>query len=292
MNARGLGLCLSVWSAVLAGCAETPVAGPTDHVTTSTHPPVSTSTWDIPPLEESIDGTRRLALDGCTGMTTWAFFPGNGPGAPPDGCEPTQEGASSVLYHMMRCQHVGWGPFERGPVHLIWESHTNGDYPVRCEEGTWNRRAVLAQVWLDDPELAGWLGDTFGLTTVLADFRVSEGNMTPAGTYRTEWRFAAEDSPESRMTVGEAIEFDAFPEEVISRVAWSANATWYILDLLGSYWYSNGAVPIATGNLEPPALYAAAHPTSTYTSEGVAYWKGPVTGTLRAYGDAECTSPL
>src|SRR5688572_20294684 len=97
-----------------------------------------------------------LVLAGCHGWTAYRTYVAPGPAGPggdlPPGWEAATAGSPfSVSIDAFRCDRVHIGPFERGPLRLLFESHSNAEFPAACAsglQGTTNLW-VLHQVLVD-----------------------------------------------------------------------------------------------------------------------------------------------
>lgn len=79
-----------------------------------------------------------------------------------------------MLLFGYECERVSVGPFERGPVHIIWDGHNNADFPADCllNETGFLREYVLNVFLLDDAELATYLQQTYGLPAIYSKIQV------------------------------------------------------------------------------------------------------------------------
>jgi hypothetical protein len=257
------GLC--ALAAALAGCSGAAPAGP------AAQPPAG-------------DGDA-LALTDCVGFTLDVLLPGPAArGERPPGWAPPRTPSTHVAVDGLRCQRVSLGPLERGPVHLVLESHTNAQPPAACLDGLPGaaRRAVLATALADDDGLVAALRAR-GVPASFAE--VSEdgvGGDAPAQAHSWSWRNGtAAASDASSVTVpGDAA---TQPEDGLQRLFWTAGGGLGRLDLSVTRLGAIGP-RVGTGSFQPPMLLggvSAAGPAAWSPQEDVA-------GAFVRYLDPSC----
>lgn len=115
---------------------------------------------DAAPAGQNVTLDSSVRWTECLGMNTGKDYPygTEQPPAPP-GWEPRGVYvASYTVYVAVECERVSIGPFERGPVHFFFESHTAYSPPEQCmaQPGPFVA-TVLHTLWVDDEEIAAYL---------------------------------------------------------------------------------------------------------------------------------------
>jgi len=181
MREAGLAVPAALALVLLAGCA-TP---------DSPEPAVPGA---VPPVES-------LNLTGCTGVagSTPLLPDAASPARPPAGWEPKPTGTSAVGVMAFRCERIGWGAFERGPVGLVADLHGRFAAPERClaglEPGAGPR--LLVRLVVDDAGLADALVREFGLPAEPG--AVAVGQTSSGALTRTTWTWSVAGGPSSEL---------------------------------------------------------------------------------------------
>ncbi|MEA3190544.1 MAG: hypothetical protein QOD77_1126 [Thermoplasmata archaeon] len=219
-----------------------------------------------------------LVLGDCVGWHAFATVPAPlHPGVRPDGWAPPAGADASVALLGLRCGRLALGPFERGPVWLLFESHTNAVVPAACaddREGATDL-SVLASVWVDDAEVAGWLAAVHGMPAAAAVF-------TDAGQ-AWSWGPAGAAPSELQVLDGSAAPRDAEHGE---RFFWANGTGLGQLEL--RHERTGPTVPLAAaGRMAPPMLLAQ---VADGRFAGPASWfpQDEASGAFQAYRDTLC----
>lgn len=119
------------------------------------------------PPSETQAPPQRFLLSQCTSFVGEHYlFPG--PSQAPQGWEPRDPLKPGwVFVSGYECNRIHLGPYERGPVRIVWDGHTNADFPPACVEGMKHptARLLLNVILVDDAEIAAYLSDAYGLPT-------------------------------------------------------------------------------------------------------------------------------
>ncbi|MEA3204239.1 MAG: hypothetical protein QOI63_1919 [Thermoplasmata archaeon] len=247
---------------LLAGCAAAP-----PHA--SPAPPVD------PPRPTGLE------LSGCTGWDAVSTpLPGAAaPGQAPPGWEPRTNAMPSVILTALACSRLALGPFER-PVRLLLETHERATPPPAC----WGNLpyGIVASVWVDDVEVAGYLVDRLGLPAHATRFEEAPG---PAPGLRT-WTWGDPAARSSLTLDGQDAAAVGGPQR---------NLLWPRGDGIGRLTLALHAdSPLeslpTTGTMQPPMLLAGS-PGGAFT--GTAYWYPHLTasGALALFKDRSCLEP-
>lgn len=267
-----------------SGSPDVPQAAPT-----SNSPPEGA----LPPLESDAGvepEPRNVVFDGCHGLSSVIDFVGDtGPGKPPGNWSPTKGWRNELLLLFYECARITWGPIERGPVRMFWETHTNFAAPVACREGEYSTMAALHALWLDDPGLANYLNRTYGLNTLIANFTPVDDRSN--GVQQVRWTWGIPGHPSSTIQYSQAIVTPG-PVQNIHRLVWfQGRDTVWSLTLDQTMTYTNGQTALTPGTLQPPTLYAASG-TETYWGRGSADLGAILAAEIEKFGDSACRNSL
>lgn len=222
-----------------------------------------------------------LFFSECQGEISTSYLPAalNDPPVPA-GYEYDTE-VNGFYLKAFECSRVGVGEFERGPIRIIMEGHTNYVPPSECARGDFDRANVLANFWINDQELAVYLLN-LGLPATFAEITLEE---IPDGGPRT-WIWSGGGS-ESRLSVSNN-HVDSGTTDFTTRLYWFINDSIAFLDFNYSGPYD--LTTPAWGLISPPAAFAVAGPTSWH---GLANTLATmdITGEFSWFGDLDCEQP-
>ena len=235
-----------------------------------------------------------MLLANCTSWQAPALFPGTtAPGSPPAGWKPAQAGTplTGVGMYGYRCARIHVGPFERGPIYLLTDTHNNADMPANCtatREPT--NFAVVSSFWIDDAAVGDYLNRTYGLPVVVGTFH--EDTQTTQSLTAHVWSWTTAGKGSSKLTIYD--DQTSMPAPINNdRLFWARDGGISSLEL--QYERSAPGTPLqnrgATGTLAPPMLlstvaggqYAGAGEWYPYMPQGV--------GTFTHYKDVQCLHP-
>jgi hypothetical protein len=174
------------------------------------------------------------------------------------------------------------GPFERGPVRLLFDAHSRAAVPAACwtGRGTFADLRVLNSLWVDDPDIAAYLASAYGMParfTAIADGVVdgAEGVRLHTWTWAGSSITLQEDGllPEGRANA--------------SMLFWARGAG--VGSLALSYERTGSAVtgrPVQ-GTMEPPMLMAGM-PGGQFVGTALWYGAASVEGIVTLHGDGRC----
>jgi hypothetical protein len=228
----------------------------------------------------------RLALSDCSGWSAGEAVPAAAtPGSRPAGWAASQAPIPGLRLEAFRCARVSVGPFERGPVHLLLDTHGNAEPPQACAQGA-TRAAVLALLWLDDAPIAAYLNATFGVPAQAGPTTSVE--ETTAGATLHDWSWGPPGAAPSRLQVPDAGEPSPLPT-TRERYFWPRGAGVAALELDVGGAASAATLP-ATGQLRPPMLMAQVA-GGTYAGVSDTLAEGHADGRFLRYADAACEVP-
>jgi hypothetical protein len=272
---------------ILAGCNDT---GPsrtapagTDSISQSVPPRIDSGEPHAP---NGIEGTDCVssgtAFIGAMGMFDEKL---------PEGwARDTDQVVTQLNHYLFRCERLGWGQLERGPVFLIWETHVGTfSAPEACrDEGT--ALAVLATQGLSDADAMAQAAQ-FGMPSFLGDFDLAMDESPAAKTW--DWRWTPQGGEESSLTFRDAqpdvqgtlagpYRFFWFNETAVSYADLRIDQE---LDQLGVL------SPVVTGTMSAPMMYANAG-TSQFVAAGAIHTKSSFSGTIHRFRDLACAEPI
>lgn len=250
--------------------------------------PSVTSTSISTIWSENATEPRTVAFNECHGLGTAHLFPGDtSPGQPPANWSQHQGFGSDIHLAIYECDRISWGPFERGPISMVWETHTNVRPPERCDEGARDQFSVLHALWMNDELVLQYVNSTYGLPTRFAQF--ANNDTRTSQTQHVDWTWQVPGYPASRLQYDQALVTPG-RARAIERMAWIQNSTVWTLDLDQQRTLTNGQTVLTPGTLQPPTLYSESGETQ-YLGRGAASLDAELSATLKKFGDLECKLP-
>lgn len=280
---------------LLAGCV-----GPVDPPATSIHTTAASSTSasvftetappTMPPVPDRADPAGLVPeLSDCWGLETAMEFPGHSnPGEPPADWGPHRGFGSDLLMMFYECNRMSWGGYERGPVRMMWETHSNFGVQPKCDNEDRTTIDVLSALFIDDLHLARFAQDELHIRTQAADFTMVKTETAGLTTTAVSWTVGGN---VSRLEHRDHPGLGSGDYVHAQRMLWVHGNTTYALQLDKVRHFGNGNTMAIHGNVEAPALYAKSG-TTTYASFGNPVHAMEVTATLDRYGDWRCEQPL
>ena len=258
---RWMPVCVTL---LLAGCATPPAA-------------------EIP---EQATPEKRWNWTDCFGFDGVTYYPfETGPGDAPPGWEfNLQSGriASDVSLFAFKCDRISMGDFERGPISMIWETHSKFTPPEACEKGQWALMSVVSLVIVNDQEVAAYLLER-GVPAVVSDILVEQ--TTAASLQRQIWSW---DLPGGRSTIEAATagpHSDTLP--FVHRWVWWDNQKLTMADFEMADSVARAPIPLLTGSLSDDMLYSRDAPNQ-FAATGDYNSKITMTEKSKFVGDASC----
>lgn len=279
--------------AALAGCfgedkmpevdSPTPTRPSDTSTDSSTSQPTTITVPDVP--------SNELLLTNCVGWDAFRNYASPfAPGMPPEGWDPaTPDNVVTVALFGFRCDRIATGPYERGPVHILLDTHGNADVPEKCaadRNGITGFR-VLQHFVTDDAEVAAYLQTTYGTPVLIASFQESDQDLAASALHT--WTWAVDDQPPSTMTILDYKQNQKLPT-VFERLFWQQGEGMVALEIEVE---QNGAVTnlLANGTVQAPFLLAQ-DTAGIFTGQGD--WRTGVQGhgVFTVYQDRLCTEPV
>lgn len=278
---------------VLSGCSDG--TGPKDgHESTTATGSMSTvqsSTSNsgssmTPPIAELPFG---LVLNDCRGIRAAYRFVADAPEGPevPPGWE--SDGIRPTIIHgtfILACGHLSLGAFERGPIHVLFESHTNVNIPVACLDSppATNYAEILRGIWFDDPEVAAFLAANWSMPVHVGEFTFSETTQQGASIFGWTWNESG--SEPSSLQYGRT-ETAEGGNPLPWRYFWHDGVSAFMLDMVMDEHRPLATPPPVIGSLKPPmtpidpyaGIFSLVDPGAIYTA------------TLHKFQDLRCSEP-
>jgi hypothetical protein len=210
------------------------------------------------------------------------------PGRPPAGWPPAPGGVGSDTYvDAFQCARVSWGPYERGPINMIMETHTNLDAPAKCRTGTFDVQEALASWWVGDADLAVYLNKTLGLNVRHANVDIKTTTMSGTTAISATW---SDESSKPSSMASQEIDQAEGTLPLVHRIFWNAHGGIVQFDLRNAPTFSNLQPAVIPTTMNPPMLNSQL--PSPFMARATLAPQDSVTGTLVHYGDLQCAQPL
>jgi hypothetical protein len=295
MTRHAAGILLLVVASLSAGCFER--AGPSGEGPTSSDAPTasmttSSASTSTPGPDNSTKADPELIQTGCTSWRIVRQFYGTGsPGTRPPGWEPADATAviTGIEVYGFNCQRVSVGPFERGPVQMVLEMHTNVSFPAACLEGAdpFVIPAVLQSIWVNDAEIAGYLRQEYGMPTFFADIQQEDTSLQAVNAHEVSWGEPGQ--PASVLTTVDDAE-DRTGDSLPYRLAWPVGSAVWLLDYVPSLDDPFLFQRVTAGKFEQPMLLAGVD-GGQYAGNGAWYDRFEATARVLAFADGRCAQP-
>jgi hypothetical protein len=243
-------------------------------------------------MRTNMTGGAGIFLDDCKdGITNGGLFPAQAfpQATPPTGWSPQSPPLIQVELQILSCQRISVGPFERGPVHLLFETHDNFSPPDSCAKaagGDYYSALALTQFWIDDAEIAGYLRTKFGLPAQEATFNQSSTVVNGEG--RQHWDFGLKGGGVSSLdnNVGPA------------DLSWAPTFRFFyasadhedFFDLAYDEHYSQQGL-VSFGTIVPPLMFAG-NAVGAWAATGGVTASGTYAGTFHQFRDMNCMDSL
>ena len=194
---RGTAIVASlVFISLLSGCLQGSPSGnanlsPTEspNPTASTNGPGTNDTWVVP---------REAFWSNCHGIrNAFLFPPGENPNEPPEGWDSPLALGSDLGFELFQCERISWGTFERGPTYMMIEY--SDIFPPQDCRGPGNFFSQILSIWFDDPEIAAFVNQTYGLVTHAGNF--TETATANGAGKEMQWQWQTGDFPPSKVRV-------------------------------------------------------------------------------------------
>lgn len=275
---------------LLAGCtSHTKQPGTTAPTTAPTSSQSSTTMHGQSFTNSTVFAGMQLSQ--CTG------FYGGTPATPkqttagqaPPGWEPTNPNNEFVNLHIggAECNRIHVGPYERGPIRMVWDGHINADIPAGCtvNQTATTHPTILNAFLINDAEIADYLRTTYGMPTFYADIQ-TEAQAAGALVQRT-WTWAAAGHPASRLNVYDDGTNQSY--DFVDRIWWQAGDGIGQLDFAYERWAFSVGDRAGEGTMQAPML--ALSPDGSWIGAMEYFPSMSGKGTFTLYTDYLCQHP-
>jgi len=193
---------------------------------------------------------------------------------------------------LVECGRASIGPFERGPIHFLLETHEGVNPPAECRDfGSPGLGAeVIRTIWFDDEEIVSYVASHLAMPAHLGIFTYEKTDV-PDYSLR-KWTWHEPDGPVSELTYSR-LEGPTGGGTLVKRLFWHDGQAASFMD-----WEKSDQQPLATpgevvGWLRSPMMYAESG-VELYSSElsTLVDPGGAFTGTIQRFGDLQCKEPL
>ena len=249
-----------------------------------------TSTDDAQPPVSNLT-TNRIELTHCTGFLagTTAMPTQVTPGSVPPGWErdPTDP-ESYVIMSGYECDRVHVGPYERGPVRMVWDVTGNGNVPDSCFEKSGGNpvEAVVNIILFDDEQIANYLHQSYGMPTGVAEIHVSQ--MPVGALVLRQWSWGVKGQSQSNLTVAD--DGSVAPRNWPDVLFWPHSQG--VGKLVISYQRNAEAYTerMGYGTLQPPMLLAQL-PGGAFAGSATYFPSMAGMGNVTLFKDNQCKQP-
>jgi hypothetical protein len=180
-------LSLNLWhdgcSAMAMGSGQYASSITLDGLSPGSRPPVS------PTNQTSRLPANSIAFDECVSWSaslTFGAGPVMPPGRVPPGWEPGPTDPGSAGIRGVDCKKLSVGPFE-GPARLVWELNAHIVRPSDCVGEPFSEWGLLNGLYLEDPELAAYLNDTYGMPVFVSKINDTTRPLGAAKLHTVTW---------------------------------------------------------------------------------------------------------
>lgn len=285
---------------LLAGCSSPkqmgqPGSDPSSSTATMT--PTNSIAPETPgPLANETFSGMRLDGTNCNGVALDfealpQLYNVSRPGDWPPHADETPTGAVMYLYYrLFLCDRLAWDGFERGPVWILLEEHSNFSSPMACREGDHTTAVFLQHLWISDQELVDHAVTAYNMPASFAEFEVTTEKQGPV--LQPKWTFGLPGGPRS-MVVHPDVEGNFIGHgDMIVRIYWVDGEGASFVDFGEEYNRPQVGPADAWGRLESPLLYGATMPDPTFVTERAELFTNvTVAAPIHRFWDTQCTQP-
>ena len=234
----------------------------------------------------------NLEFDGCRGSSTaFNYPPLIDPGEYPKawGERDFINVGSGYFFELFKCERIHVGPFERGPIHYMMESHDKMPFPPsRCRENATGNLYIMHNFLIDDQELADYLANELGMPAHFGELDVME-TPNPVGLDMT-WRWTFPGGQTSTIST-------SAQGGMIGPITDTNDQTFWFNDTVLGVFDQTAVLNVqllsaqqpAFGILYPPMLYAE-NGMTPYAARGGIFEGGSISRPLKLFSDHLCTS--
>lgn len=277
----------------VSGCLRPETDGPRPEAEPSTQPRTSTDDPDpanssLPDLPITPVANNTLAFSECSAwQLAWTIPPAANPGSRPSGWEPADETTllGGIDVSGYRCNRIAIGPFERGPIHFIIETHYGTTFPPECIRGGGYSAGIATTFWIDDEEIATYINATYGIPTLFA--AIETVDEVAGGIERHTWSWAQAGQQQSTVTLAIHSVLPVSGEDA-QRWFWAVGEG---LVMLQTTFEVEGTDGPTNGMFRPPMLMSEIA-GGAYAGLGAWQFSGDGEGEFVLFRDRFCEEPV
>lgn len=199
----------------------------------------------------------------------------------PESSRPT----SGIAYLVYECDAINWGPFVRGPVRFVTESHSAFLPPDPCWPGNGSTLTYMTYIGFDDPEIAEYAATEFGLPAHHITITRSDDDLTVGKQITWQW------GPNSSLSELTFVEQELSQREEVrnnERFFWEVDDLPAAWDLRLEGEMRLGATSVAYGTIEEPMIVGSTDDNRIANIAGIGL-DAQLTGSITFFQDWECT---
>lgn len=266
---------------LLGGCFQAPEADPNAGETLTSSSPGLVA---IP---------EALRLTGCASWSAnVATVDGlGGPSPRPEGWGSSTTPGFTYQLSGWRCEWASVGPFERGPIHLLFDGHSNADVPLDCTKDNVGTTSllVLSSIWTEDAELAAWLAQTYGLPVYVSEFGDVDNGSAPLLVHEWSWGVGRETSRIAVIDDGTHLGTSRLAERFFWQPS-EGGISWLEISTDGK---KSQGDRMAYGEAKPPMLLASRPNEGTFVADSADWYStADADARIRRYSDMNCENRL
>lgn len=247
--------------------------------------PIQNDDTEADDREDGPTGTLTL-FEGCTDYGTYKeYLQGQNPAPPVDEWPESSRPSSDILYIIHECDRISWGPFVRGPVRFVAESHTAFLPSDPCWPGNGSTLTYMTYIGFDDPEVAEYAATHFGMPAHPITITPDENTMAVGKQVTWQWG-----------TNGTFSELTFVEQELTQREDFDNNRRffWRFEDFPAAWdLHFEGevrlaAASVAHGMIEEPMIVGSTEDNRITNVAGIGL-DSKVSGSITFFQDWECT---
>ncbi|HUR26393.1 MAG TPA: hypothetical protein VM327_10315 [Candidatus Thermoplasmatota archaeon] len=186
-----------------------------------------------------------------------------------------------------QCQRVSWGAFERGPVQMLFESHTNGASPPKCQIQATGAEFFLNSWWISDPGLAKYGREMYGAPTYYAPINFTSSSTGPVVQHAASWGLPGKG--DSHFDVVEGQDYHPAGPSPLLRYFWFEESVVHLMDQHTIQSLPQSAGELVTGKMYPPMLLSKV--VSDFVSSGNWAKASSMEADFASFKDLQCNEP-
>jgi hypothetical protein len=229
-----------------------------------------------------------MKLTDCIGQFTDTTLVGDAnPGQHPPGWErQSDRPTNGVGMDVWKCQRVSWGTYERGPVTMLFESHTNADSPSKCRITATGSESILTSWWISDADLAILAQTLYHAPAVFASVNFTSTTVGSVVQHAVAWGLPGQGISHFEVLEGQSYSSGTSP---LLRYFWFDGQVVHLMDQTIVQSLPQSAGELVTGKMYPPMMMAKI--SQDYVSQGEWYQDAHMDADFASFKDLQCSEP-